>query len=73
MLGKIYERTILQQAANILEENEFFKGKNLYTYQKNKNALQALLTLIEQMCEGVASSKYSIAVFADLQGAFDAV
>ena len=25
------------------------------------------------MCEGVASGKYSIAVFADMQGAFDVV
>ena len=29
--------------------------------------------MIEQMCEGVASGKYGIAVFADLQGAFHAV
>ena len=56
-----------------MEENKFFKGKNLYAYQKNKNAPQALLPLIEQMCEGFASGKYGIAVFADLQGAFDAV
>ena len=41
ILDKIYERIILQQATNILEENKFFKGKNLYAYQKNKNALQA--------------------------------
>ena len=32
-----------------------------------------MLPLIEQMCEGTASGKYDIAVFADLQGAFDAV
>ena len=49
ILGKIYERVILHQATNILEENTFFKGKNLYAYQKNKNASQALLPLIEQM------------------------
>ena len=73
ILGKIYERIILQQATNIAEENTFFKGENLYAYQKNKNAPQALLPLIEQMCEGFASGKYGIAVFADLQGAFDAV
>ena len=73
ILGKIYERIILQQATNIAEENTFFKGENLYAYQKNKNAPQALLPLIEQMCEGFASGKYDIAVFADLQGAFDAV
>ena len=56
-----------------MEENKFFKGKNLYPYQKNKNASRALLPLIEQMCEGVASDKYGLAVFDDLQGAFDAV
>lgn len=38
---------------------------------KNKNASQALSPLIEQMYEVVANGKYSIAVFADLQGAFD--
>ena len=38
-----------------------------------KNASQALLPLIEQMCEGGAGGKYGIAVFADLLGAFDAV
>ena len=31
------------------------------------------MALIEQMCEGVTSGKYAIAVFADLQGAFGAV
>ena len=39
----------------------------------NKNATQALLPLIEQMCEGVASGKYDIAVSADLQVVFDSV
>ena len=38
-----------------------------------KNASQALLPLIEQMCEGGAGGKYGIAIFADLLGAFDAV
>ena len=56
-----------------MEGNNFFKGKNLYAYQKNKNVSQALLPLIEKVCEGVESGKYGIAVFADLQGAFDAV
>ena len=42
LFGKIYERILLQQATNILEENKFFQRKNLYTYQKNKNAPQAL-------------------------------
>ena len=56
-----------------MEENNFFKGKNLYAYQKNKNALQALLLLIERMCEGVASGKYGIAVFTDPENTFDAV
>ena len=40
---------------------------------KKKNVSQALLPLIEQMCEGGASGKYGIAVFADLLGAFAAV
>ena len=35
ILGKIYKRIILQRAMNILEENKFFEGKNLYAYQKN--------------------------------------
>ena len=41
--------------------------------KKQINTSQALLPLIEQMCEGNASGKYSIAVFADLQSTFDAV
>ena len=56
-----------------MEEYKFFKGKNLCAYQETKNASQDILPLIEQMCEGIASSKFGIAVFADLQGAFDAV
>ena len=35
--------------------------------------MQALLPLVEQMCKGVANGKYGIAVFGDLDGAFDAV
>ena len=57
--------------SNILEGNKFFEGKNLYTYQKNKNAPQALLPLVEQMHEAIASGKYSIVIMADLEGAFD--
>ena len=44
-VGKIYEKIILQQATTILEENNFFKGKNLYVYKKNSNASQGLLPL----------------------------
>ena len=32
ILGKIYEKIILQQATNILKKNNFFEGKNLYAY-----------------------------------------
>ena len=72
MLGKIYKIIISQQATKILEENDFFKGKTYMRITKNKNASQALSPLIEQMYEGVPNGKYSIAVVADLQGAFDA-
>ena len=34
ILGKIYKRIILQQATNILDKNNFFKGKNFYAYKK---------------------------------------
>ena len=47
LFGKIYERILLQQATNMLEESKFFEGKNLYAYQKNKNAPQAFLPLVE--------------------------
>ena len=47
LFGKIYERILLQQATNMLEESKFFEGKNLYAYQKNKNAPQSLLPLVE--------------------------
>ena len=73
LFGKIYERILLQQATNILEENKFFKGKNLYAYQKNKNAPQALLPLVEQMHEAIANGEYGIVIMADLEGAFDSV
>ena len=39
ILGKIYERIILQQATKILEENRFFKGKILYAYKKTQKCL----------------------------------
>ena len=56
-----------------MEENNFFKGKNLYVYKKKQQCLAGSAAIIEQMCEGAASGKYGITVFADLQGAFDAV
>ena len=68
LFGKIYERILLQQAANILVENKFFEDKNLYAYQKNKNAPQVLLPLVEQM--HVANGEYGIVIMADLEGAF---
>ena len=67
--GKIYEIILLQLATNI-EENQFFEGKNLYAYQKNKNAPQALLPLVEQMHEAIANGKYGTVIMADLEGAF---
>ena len=74
LFGKIYEIILLQQATNILEENNFFEGKNLYAYQKNKNApQQTLLPLVEQMHEAIANGKYGIVLMADLEGAFDSV
>ena len=51
----------------------FSKGKTYTHFKENKTASHALPPLIEQMCEGVASGKYDIAVFAGLQGDFDAV
>ena len=73
IFGKIYERILLQQATNIWEKNKFFEGKNLYAYQKNKNAPQALLPLVEQMHEAIANGEYGIVIMADLEGAFDSV
>ena len=73
ILGKVFERIILKEATNILTENGFLENKNLYAYQKNKNAPQALLPLVEQMHTCITEGKFGIAVMADLQGAFDAV
>ena len=70
---KIYERILLQQATNILEENKFFEGKNLYVHQKNKNAPQALLPLVEQIHKAIANGEYGIVTMADLDGACDSV
>ena len=50
----------------------FQREKTIHKSKKQK-ALQAPLLLIEQMCEEVASDKYGITVFVDLQGAFDAM
>ena len=72
-LGKNFERIILQETINILEEKKFFKGKNVYAYFINKNVPQALLPLVEQLCSAIRDNKYGIVVLADLQGAFDSV
>ena len=72
-LGKVFERIILQETINILEEKNYFKGKNVYAYLKNINAPQALQPLVEQTCSAIRDNKYGIVVFADLQGAFDSV
>ena len=63
----------MQIAVTHLTDNNFFDGKNLYGYQKNKNVPQVLLPLIEQMLEAIANGKYGVVVMADLEGAFDAV
>ena len=65
ILGKIYERKILQQATN-WRKIVFSKGK-IYTHIKKKKkclAGFAAINVWEQMCERVASGKYDIAVFA---------
>ena len=72
-LGKIYERIILQETVNLLEQSQFFQNKNLYAYEKNKNTSQAILPLVENMTEAITKNKYGIAIMADLEGAFDSV
>ena len=52
ILGKIYERTILHQAANVLEESNFFKGKTQYAFQKNKRCLTgSVLCSVPNKCK----------------------
>ena len=70
---KIYKRILLELATNILEENQFFEGKNLYANQKNKNTPKAFLPLVEQMHEAIANGEYGVVIMADLEGAFDSV
>ena len=73
MKERIYERIILQETVNLLEQSQFFHNKSLYAYQKNKNTSQAILPLVEKMNEAMAKSKYGIAIMADLEGTFDSV
>ena len=72
-LGNVYEKIIEQEAINVLTENNFFDGKNIFAYQKNKIPSQALLPLVEQMSDAISSGKYGIAVMTDLEGAFHTV
>ena len=72
-LGKIFERIILEETINILEEKNFLKEKNVYAYLKNKNVSQTLLPLVEQKRSAIRDNKYGIVVFADLQVAFESV
>ena len=72
-IGKVDEKIIQQEAINFLTKNNSFEGKNVFAYQKNKNTSQALLPLIEQMLDAISSGKYSLAVMADLERAFDTV
>ena len=67
-LGKIYERIILQETGNLLEQ--FFHNKSPYAYQKNKNTSQAILPLVEKVKEAMAKNKFGIAIMADLEGTF---
>ena len=72
-LGKIYERIILQETVNLLEQSQFFQNKSLYAYQKNKNTSQAILPLVEKMNKAMTKNKYGIAIMADLEGTFDSI
>ena len=51
----------------------FFEGKNVFAYQKNKNTSQELFLHIKKRSDAISSEKYGIAVMADLQGVFDTV
>ena len=39
IMGKIYEKIILQEAVKLLTENKFFDGKNVYPYQEKKKKM----------------------------------
>ena len=47
MIGKTYEKIILQEAVDILTKSKFFNGKNIYAYQKYKNAPRAFINWVD--------------------------
>ena len=66
-LCKAYKKIIQQEAINVLTENNFLQGKNVFAYQKHKNSSQALLPPIVQRPDAISSGKYGITVMADLK------
>ena len=71
-IGKLMERTIQQRLEYFLETNKIFDNTQL-GFRKGYGTTEALATIINHIDAEVDEKKFCIAVYVDLESAFDRV
>ncbi len=70
--SKIFERLISDRLVGFLSENSFFYFHQ-YGFLKGRSTSQAILQVINNITSAINNSEYCLAVFLDIQKAFDSV
>ena len=72
VLGKVFEKILCQRLTSFLEQNKLI-SKYQAGYQKGRSTQEHILRLSQQVFNGFKEQKCTIAVFLDVEAAFDAV
>ncbi len=70
--SKIFERLVSDRLVGFLSENNFFYSHQ-YGFLKGRSTSQAILQVINNITSAINNSEYCLAVFLDIQKAFDCV
>ena len=70
--SKIYERAMQNRLLKFLMKNDVL-GNNQYGFRKNHSTYMALLEMYDKLSLGFDENKITIALFIDLQKAFDSI
>ena len=72
LMGKVFERVILQRLQRYLRMNQGYLSQQ-HGFTGARSCVTALATLVDSLQEGLAARKRVAAVFLDVAGAFDRV
>ena len=71
-VSKLFEKTIVLQLTKFFNDNNVFSNSQ-YGFRNKHNTSHAITNLLEIISEAIENGEYTLAIFLDLQKAFDTV